>query len=47
MDEARALVEHLRAIGAEIVPSQSPYAANPAQNELLLSGLRLAMGETA
>jgi len=47
MDEARALVEHLRAIGAEIVPSWSPYTANPAQNELWLSGLRLAMGETA
>jgi len=44
-DEARAHVEHLRGIGAEIVPTHSPYARNPAQNELFLSGLRLAAGE--
>jgi hypothetical protein len=46
IDEARTLVEHLRGIGAEIVPTHSPYARNPAQNELFLSGLRLAVGET-
>jgi TolB-like protein len=45
MDEARALVERLRATGAEIVPSHSPYEANPAHNEIFLSGLRLVAGE--
>jgi len=44
-DEARALVEHLRAIGAEIVPSHLPFGGNPAHKELYLSGLRLAAGE--
>jgi pentatricopeptide repeat protein len=45
MDEARALVERLRAIGAEIVPKHVPFSGNPAHEELWLSGLRLAAGE--
>ncbi len=44
LDEARALVEHLRASGAEIVPSHIP-SRDPADIELYVSGLRLAAGE--
>lgn len=45
MGEARALVEHLREISAEIVPSYT-LGRNPADRELFLSGLRLAAGGT-
>jgi tetratricopeptide (TPR) repeat protein len=43
-DEARAIVAKLRAITAQVVPSVQPWR-NPEDRELLLSGLRLAMGE--
>jgi TolB-like protein len=46
LDEARAIVARLRAIMPQIVPSVLPWR-NPEDRELLLSGLRLAMGETA
>jgi TolB-like protein len=44
LDEARATVARLRAISPLVVPSELPYR-NPADRELYLSGLRLAMGE--
>jgi adenylate cyclase len=44
IDEARAIVTRLRGITALVVPSDLPYR-NPEDRELLLSGLRLAMGE--
>jgi adenylate cyclase len=46
LEEARGIVARLRAITPEVVPSDLPYR-NPEHRELLLSGLRLAMGETA
>jgi adenylate cyclase len=45
LDEARAIVAQLRAI-TTVVVSSGPLR-NPADRELLLSGLRLAIGETA
>jgi TolB-like protein len=44
-DEAREIVTRLRAITSQIVPSYLPYR-RPEHRELLLSGLRLAAGET-
>jgi adenylate cyclase len=44
LDEARAIVERLRAITPVVVPSVTPWR-NPEDRELLLWGLRLAMGE--
>ena len=44
LDEARAIVTRLRAITTRIVPSILPWR-NPEDRELLLSGLRMAMGE--
>ena len=46
MDEARAVVEWLRAISPDLLPSFRSFL-NPEHRELLLSGLRLAAGETA
>jgi adenylate cyclase len=46
LDEARAIVARLRAITQQVVPGALPHR-NPADRELLLSGLRLAMGEEA
>ncbi len=46
LDEARAIVARLRVITPQIVPSVLPWR-NPEDRELLLSGLRLATGETA
>ena len=46
LDEARATVARLRAITPLVVPSDLPFR-NPEDRELFLSGLRLAMGETA
>jgi adenylate cyclase len=46
LDEAREIVRRLRAITPVVVPSVIPYR-NPEHRELLLSGLRLAAGETA
>ena len=44
--DARVIVARLRAITSQVVPSNVPYR-NPADRELFLSGLRLAMGEAA
>ena len=44
LDEARAIVERLRAITPVVLPTVIPYR-NPEHRELFLSGLRLAMGE--
>jgi adenylate cyclase len=45
LDEAREVVNRLRAITPVIVPNAS-FLRNPEHRELLLSGLRLAAGET-
>ena len=45
LDDAREVLERLRAITPVVVPSVIPYR-NPEHRELLLSGLRLAAGET-
>ncbi len=45
-DDAREVLERLRAITPIVVPSVIPYR-NPEHRELLLSGLRLASGETS
>jgi adenylate cyclase len=44
-DEARATLAQLRAITPLVVPNDLPWR-NPEDRELLLSGLRLAAGET-
>jgi tetratricopeptide (TPR) repeat protein len=44
LDEARQLVERLRAITPVVIPDAS-YLRNPEHRELFLSGLRLAIGE--
>jgi adenylate cyclase len=44
LDEARAIVERLRAITPVVLPTVIPYR-NPEHRELFLSGLRLASGE--
>jgi pentatricopeptide repeat protein len=44
LDEARDVVERLRAITPLVVPNAN-YLRNPEQRELFLSGLRLAAGE--
>jgi adenylate cyclase len=44
IDEARAIVARLRTITSLVVPNELPLR-NPEHRELLLSGLRLAMGE--
>jgi TolB-like protein/class 3 adenylate cyclase/Tfp pilus assembly protein PilF len=44
LDEAREVVVRLRLITAQVVPSHLPWR-NPEHRELLLSGLRLAVGE--
>jgi adenylate cyclase len=44
LDEARAIVARLRAITPEVMPSVLPWR-NPEDRELLLSGLRLAIGK--
>ena len=46
LGEARVIVARLRAITSQVVPSDVPYR-NPADRELFLSGLRLAMGDAA
>ncbi len=46
LDEARAIVARLRAITPLVVSSELPWR-NPEDRELLLSGLRLAAGETS
>ena len=44
LDEARAIVERLRAITPVLVPSITPFRSSE-HRELFLSGLRLAAGE--
>jgi TolB-like protein len=44
LDEARAIIARLRALTPLVVPSDLPFR-DPEDRELLLSGLRLAMGE--
>jgi adenylate cyclase len=44
LDEARETVRRLRAFAPVVVPSTTPYR-NAEQRELLLSGLRLAVGD--
>jgi adenylate cyclase len=44
LDDAREIIRRLRAIVPVVVPNAS-YLRNPDHRELLLSGLRLAMGE--
>jgi hypothetical protein len=46
LDAAREIVARLRAITPVVIPDVS-YLRNPEHRELYLSGLRLAMGETA
>ncbi len=46
MDEARELVRRLRDITPVVLPD-APHWRNPAQRELYLSGLRLAMGKAS
>jgi len=46
LDEAREMVERLRAIASLVIPDASRFR-NPEHRELFLSGLRLAAGETA
>jgi tetratricopeptide (TPR) repeat protein len=45
LEEARGIVARLREITAVVIPDTS-YLRNPEHRELLLSGLRLAAGET-
>jgi adenylate cyclase len=44
LDEARAVIERLRAIAPNVMSRPVTYT-NPEQRELFLSGLRLAAGE--
>jgi adenylate cyclase len=46
LQEARAILGQLRAIGASVMPTRIPYY-NRELNELLIAGLRLALGEGA
>jgi adenylate cyclase len=46
LDDARAIVAQLRTITPQVVPNSLALPRNPEYRELLLSGLRLAMGET-
>jgi pentatricopeptide repeat protein len=45
LDEAREIVGRLRTITSLVIPDASQYR-NPEHRELMLSGLRLAAGET-
>ena len=44
LDDARGIVERLRAITSVVIPDAN-FLRNPEHRELLLSGLRLAVGE--
>jgi hypothetical protein len=44
LDEAHAVITRLRGITSLVVPNELPLR-NPEHRELLLSGLRLALGE--
>jgi len=45
IDEARQIITRLRAITSIVIPDSSRFQ-QPEHRELLLSGLRLASGET-
>ena len=45
LDDAREMVQRLRAITPLIVPKDAMQWRNPEQREFYLSGLRLAAGE--
>ena len=45
-DDAREIVEQLRTITPVVIPNRTSYLRNHEHRELLLSGLRLAAGET-
>jgi hypothetical protein len=45
LDEARAILARLRAVASQVTPSYLPWR-KPEDRELLLSGLRLATGQT-
>ena len=45
LDDARKIVQRLRAITPLIVPKNATHWRNPTHRELYLSGLRLAAGE--
>jgi adenylate cyclase len=47
LDDAREIVERLRAITPVVIPNRTSYLRNSENRELLLSGLRLAAGEAA
>jgi TolB-like protein/class 3 adenylate cyclase len=44
LDEARAVIDQLRALTSEVLPNDPPFR-NPEHRELFLAGLRLAAGE--
>jgi hypothetical protein len=44
LDDARAIVAKLRAITPQVMPNSVATPRNPEYRELLLSGLRLAVG---
>jgi hypothetical protein len=46
LDDARDVVRRLRAVTPVVIPDAS-FLRNPEHRELLLSGLRLAVGEEA
>jgi TolB-like protein/class 3 adenylate cyclase len=46
LDDAREIVERLRAITPVVVPPDASFLRNPEHREHFLSGLRLAAGET-
>jgi len=45
LDDARGMIDHLRAIGSPVAPSRKILFREPAQREFFLSGLRHAAGE--
>jgi TolB-like protein len=47
LDDAREIVERLRAITSVVIPDEARHLRNPEHRELFLSGLRLAAGETS
>jgi hypothetical protein len=44
LDDAREIIQRLRATASVVIPVAS-YLRNPEHRELLLSGLRRAMGD--
>jgi len=45
LDDARGIIDHLRAIGSPVTPRGKILFREPAQREFFLSGLRRAAGE--